>query len=135
MPIVHDPEILGGDAIIEGTRMPVWAILNELRSNSIDEILADRTNLTRQDIEDALNYASDLLQGDITVSQEYRNAARNYIRSKRLHAWTEAQKLKPDTDAMWKSGFLDEIAICDEYLAEIYDMEQKANGTSDHQAT
>lgn len=71
--IIHDPAILGGDAIIAGTRMPVWAILIELRSMTIEEILEDRSNLTRENVIDALDYAVNVMMAEISPEEKSRN--------------------------------------------------------------
>jgi uncharacterized protein (DUF433 family) len=54
--IIADPEILGGEAVIKGTRIPVALILGHLASGmSIDEIIYEY-DITREDIFAALAY-------------------------------------------------------------------------------
>ncbi|HZS76827.1 MAG TPA: DUF433 domain-containing protein [Ktedonobacteraceae bacterium] len=56
--ITADPETLGGEAVIKGTRIPVSLILGHLASGmSIDEI-AYEYDLTRKEIYAALAYAA-----------------------------------------------------------------------------
>ena len=56
--VVSDPEILGGEAVIKGTRIPVSLILGHLSSGmSMDEITYEY-DITREDIFAALAYAA-----------------------------------------------------------------------------
>ena len=56
--IVSDPEILGGEAVIKGTRVPVSLILGHLAAGmSIEEILYEY-DLSIEDIRAAFGYAS-----------------------------------------------------------------------------
>jgi len=56
--IVSDKEILGGEAIIKGTRIPVALILGHLAAGmSTDEIVYEY-DLTIKDIRAALGYAA-----------------------------------------------------------------------------
>jgi uncharacterized protein (DUF433 family) len=56
--IVSDKEILGGEAVIKGTRIPVALILGHLAAGmSTDEIVYEY-DLTVQDIRAALGYAA-----------------------------------------------------------------------------
>ena len=56
--IVKDSEILGGEAVIKGTRIPVALILGHLAAGmSTDEILYEY-DLTIEDIRSALGYAA-----------------------------------------------------------------------------
>ena len=56
--ITSDPAILGGEAIIKGTRIPVSLILSHLASGmSIDEI-AYEYDLVKENIYSALAYAA-----------------------------------------------------------------------------
>ncbi len=56
--VVSDPEILGGEAVIKGTRIPVSLILGHLASGmSMDEITYEY-DITREDIFAALAYAA-----------------------------------------------------------------------------
>jgi uncharacterized protein (DUF433 family) len=56
--IVSDKEILGGEAVIKGTRIPVALILGHLAAGmSTDEIVYEY-NLSIEDIRAALGYAA-----------------------------------------------------------------------------
>lgn len=56
--IVSDSEILGGEAVIKGTRVPVSLILGHLAAGmSIDEILYEY-DLTLENIRAAFGYAA-----------------------------------------------------------------------------
>lgn len=56
--IVSDPALLGGEAVIKGTRIPVSLILGHLASGmSMDEI-AYEYDIRREDIYAALAYAA-----------------------------------------------------------------------------
>ncbi len=56
--IVSDSEILGGEAVIKGTRVPVSLILGHLAGGmSIDEILYEY-DLTEENVRAALGYAA-----------------------------------------------------------------------------
>jgi len=58
--IEHVEGVCGGRAVIKGTRMAVWAILECYRSGlSAEEILAHYPHLTLSRIFDALGYADD----------------------------------------------------------------------------
>ena len=56
--VVSDSEILGGEAVIKGTRIPVSLVLGHLASGmSMDEIIYEY-DLKRDDIYAALAYAA-----------------------------------------------------------------------------
>lgn len=57
--ITIDPEIMGGQPCIRGLRIPVSLIVRLLaHSKTSEEILVDYPELEREDIEQALEYAS-----------------------------------------------------------------------------
>lgn len=57
--ITIDPEIMGGQPCIRGLRIPVSLIVRLLaHGKTSEEILADYPELEREDIEQALEYAS-----------------------------------------------------------------------------
>jgi len=57
--ISHDIEIMGGKACIKGTRVTVGMILAQIgQGKSIDEMLQDYPYITREDIQQAILYAS-----------------------------------------------------------------------------
>lgn len=60
--IVSNPEILGGKPVIYGTRISVELIMNFLGAGmSIDEILLDYPELTKDEILTAIKYAAKLV--------------------------------------------------------------------------
>lgn len=57
--ISADPRIMGGVPCIDGTRIPVSAILGYMAAGMThDEILADFPELTADDLHEALQYAA-----------------------------------------------------------------------------
>jgi uncharacterized protein (DUF433 family) len=66
--IVIDPQIMVGKPIIRGTRIPVDAIIRRLAEGmTIKEILEDYPNLTREDVQAALEYCVYLINGEDIV--------------------------------------------------------------------
>jgi uncharacterized protein (DUF433 family) len=58
--VVCDPQILGGEPVIEGTRTPVRAIVELWRSGlAPEEIPAQLPHLSQAQVFDALSYFSD----------------------------------------------------------------------------
>lgn len=58
--IVSDPEILGGEPIVEGTRTPVRAVVEIWRQGVSPEMIPGRLpHLTLAQVFDALSYYSD----------------------------------------------------------------------------
>jgi len=56
-----DPNVCHGKPVVRGTRVLVSTILGALGAgDSIDDILSDYPNITREDIEAALEFASQL---------------------------------------------------------------------------
>jgi len=56
--IVIDEEIKGGTPVIRGTRMTVYSALGRVEhGDSLEEVLADNSDLTRKAIEAAIIYA------------------------------------------------------------------------------
>jgi len=61
--IVMNPEVLSGKPVIKGTRIPVYLILELLGAGmSVDDVLREYPELTREDVQAALEYASRILQ-------------------------------------------------------------------------
>ena len=61
--IIVDPKILAGKPIIEGTRIPVYLILNLLANGyNFDKIIDEYPNLTKQDIETAVKYSENRMK-------------------------------------------------------------------------
>jgi uncharacterized protein (DUF433 family) len=63
--IVTNPRILAGKPIIQGTRIAVDLVLEELAHNpDIDELLAAHPDLTRMDVQACLAYAQAIVTGE-----------------------------------------------------------------------
>lgn len=57
--IIRQPEIMGGKACVRGTRVTVGMIVGQIGAGqTIDELLADYPYLEREDVLEALRYAS-----------------------------------------------------------------------------
>jgi uncharacterized protein (DUF433 family) len=57
--ISQDPEVMGGKACIRGTRVTVGTIVGQIGAgHTIEDLLADYPYLSREDILQALRYAS-----------------------------------------------------------------------------
>lgn len=56
--IVSDKEILGGEAVIKGTRIPVALILGHLAAGMSSDEIVYEYDLTIEDIRAALGYAA-----------------------------------------------------------------------------
>ena len=64
--IETNPKVLAGKPVIRGTRVPVYLILELLAAgNSRQEILKEYPQLADEDITAAMEYASQLLRGEL----------------------------------------------------------------------
>jgi len=64
--IVKDPDILGGAAVFQGTRVPLQALLDYLEGGqTLDEFLDDFSTVSSQVAVQALELASSLLAGAV----------------------------------------------------------------------
>jgi len=78
--ITFDPNILGGKPIIKGTRISVDFILELLSSGmSINDIVKEYKHLKKEDILNALDYASKVIKREEVISPLS-------ITKKKLHA-------------------------------------------------
>nr|MDO8043434.1 DUF433 domain-containing protein [Candidatus Baldrarchaeota archaeon] len=69
--IVVDPRVLRGKAVIKGTRIPVYLILELLAAGmSVEDILKEYPELKEEDIRAALEYASKLLKSEVVLPLE-----------------------------------------------------------------
>ena len=57
--IVCDPQVHHGEPCIRGTRIAVSVVVASLADLSIDELLAQYPQLTREDVQAALYFASE----------------------------------------------------------------------------
>lgn len=65
-PITSDPAVCGGQAIFRGTRIPVHVVLEYLSAgNTIDEVLQEYPELTRDAIHAGLAYAASLARDEV----------------------------------------------------------------------
>jgi len=66
--IVSDPEVLRGKPRLKGTRVPVGLVLGHLAAGkTIEEIIVDFPDLTREHIAACLDYARDLAEFEAVV--------------------------------------------------------------------
>ena len=66
--IVTNPDVLQGKPIIEGTRISVAFVLQLLGAGmTLEEIVAEYPNLTRDDILAAVNYARQVVENEDVV--------------------------------------------------------------------
>jgi len=66
--IVVDERVMCGKPVIRGTRVTVEAVIRRLAEGlSIEEVLEDFSQLTREDIRTALLYASKLLEDETII--------------------------------------------------------------------
>ncbi len=66
--IIVDRKIMVGKPIIKGTRIPVDAIIRRIADGmTISEILEDYPNLTKEDVEAALEYSAMVISGEDIV--------------------------------------------------------------------
>ncbi len=59
--IVSDPQINGGKAILEGTRVPVKIILVDLSQGMSVQEICEKYDLIEDQVKNALNYAAALV--------------------------------------------------------------------------
>jgi uncharacterized protein (DUF433 family) len=64
--IVREPEICGGQPTIKGTRVLVLDILDWLKEGeTFEEILENFPSITREDIQEILAYAKEMIAGEV----------------------------------------------------------------------
>ncbi len=64
--ITFDPNIMGGQACIRGMRIPVSLVVNLVANEMTpDEIIKEYPDLEREDIKEALQYASWLTKEEL----------------------------------------------------------------------
>jgi uncharacterized protein (DUF433 family) len=57
--IVCDPDLLGGEPCIRGTRIPVSILVGSLADMTIEQLLQAYPQLTREDVQAALLFAAE----------------------------------------------------------------------------
>ena len=66
--IIRDPEICGGQPTIKGTRVLVLDILDWLKEGKcFDEILMNFPSITREDIQEIIAYAKEMIGGEVVI--------------------------------------------------------------------
>ena len=65
--IVCDPSIHHGQACIRGTRIAVSVIVASLADLTLDELLREYPQLTREDIQAALHFAAEAAHGTVVA--------------------------------------------------------------------
>ena len=64
--IAVDPEVMLGQAVIKGTRLPVYVIVEAIaEGNTIDELIRAYPFLSAEDIRQALLFAAHLSHGNV----------------------------------------------------------------------
>jgi uncharacterized protein (DUF433 family) len=65
-----DPNICHGQACVKGTRIPVHQIVRMLANgDTVDDLLAEFSSLSREDIMACLDYAAELTEEQVTPIQ------------------------------------------------------------------
>ena len=71
--IHRDPGIVGGQAVIKGTRVPLRTVLASLAEGAtIEDILKDFPTLTEADVRAAIAFAAASAQEDLPVAESTR---------------------------------------------------------------
>ena len=66
--IVRDVDVCGGQPTIRGTRVLVLDILDWIREGkSFDEIIENFPSISRQDIQEIITYARDMIAREIII--------------------------------------------------------------------
>ena len=66
--VVRDPEICGGQPTIKGTRVLVLDILDWIKEGkTFDEILENFPSITREDIQEIIAYAKEIITGEVVI--------------------------------------------------------------------
>lgn len=65
--IVCDPQVHHGEPTIRGTRIAVSVLVGSLTTLSIEQLLEQYPQLTRQDIEAAIRYAAEAAQNTLVA--------------------------------------------------------------------
>ena len=66
--ITVDPEVMLGQAVIRGTRLPVYVIVEAVaEGNTIDELVQAYPFLGAEDVRQALLFAAHLSHGSVSI--------------------------------------------------------------------
>lgn len=70
--IVRDPKVVGGEAVIRGTRVTLRTVLASLAEGAtVAEILADFPTLAEEDIRAAIAFAAASAQEDLPLAEAH----------------------------------------------------------------
>ena len=70
--IVRDPTVVGGEAVMRGTRVTLRTVLASLAEGAtIAEILADFPTLAEEDVRAAIAFAADSAQEDLPLAEAH----------------------------------------------------------------
>ena len=70
--IVRDPAIVGGEAVIRGTRVTLRTVLASLaEGGTVQEILRDFPTLTEDDVRAAIAFAAASAQEDLPLAEAH----------------------------------------------------------------
>ncbi len=73
--IIADPAVMMGKPVVAGTRITVELILDKLAAGeTVEQMLAAHPRLTREAIFAALNFAAEVLKGDLVYPREDKAA-------------------------------------------------------------
>jgi uncharacterized protein (DUF433 family) len=65
-----DPKVCHGQACVKGTRIPVHQVVRMLANgDTVDDLLAEYSSLSREDIMACLDYAAELAEEQVTPIQ------------------------------------------------------------------
>ena len=78
-----NPKILCGEPVIKGTRIPVYLILELLAAGyDFERIMEAYPDLKREDIEEAIEYASGVVNGEEVLVLEVEEWIKKNVKSK-----------------------------------------------------
>lgn len=79
--IHHDPRVLGGQAVVAGTRIPIWMIVDLYRAEGWLGVRAGYPSLTEDEVRAALAYAHSYAPAEIAADrQAYYDAIPEHLR-------------------------------------------------------
>lgn len=68
--IVRDPKVVGGEAVIRGTRVTLRTVLASLAEGAtVEEVLSDFPTLTEEDVRAAIAFAAASAQEDLPLAE------------------------------------------------------------------
>lgn len=68
--IVRDPNVVGGEAVIRGTRVTLRTVLASLaEGDTVEEVLSDFPTLTEEDVRAAIAFAAASAEEDLPLAE------------------------------------------------------------------